>query len=127
MPESVLHSPNPSNTKWNSRGTVSEKGLGKGAHCEVKAFTNYGGQYDVMLIQQDAFPCSDCDNFFIQKSQTTGKAIVFRVTSDGTGDRVYHVGKGLAPAAGYPCTIYYQAGARSYNAAPAAWPAAPPA
>lgn len=124
MPTSELFSPNPSNTKWNARGEVGEKGLGKGMDSEKKVFINFGGPYAVVLIDQDAFPCGDCDAYFLQQSNK-GKSIVFRISADGTGDRTYHLARGLPATAGYPCTLYYHAGSRSYNAAPLGWPDAP--
>ena len=124
MPTSALHSPNGDNTKWNRRGPGGTKGLGQGEHCEKKVLVNYG-IYAVMMIEQDAFPCGACDNYLKQQTRG-GTAIVIRVTEDGTGDRNYHLGMGLAATAGYPCRIYYHNGQSTYNAAPGTWPAAPP-
>jgi hypothetical protein len=124
MPTSELYGPNAGNTRWNSRGTAGQKGLGKGIDAERKVYVNYAGGLAVALIEQDAFPCGDCDIYFLQ--QSSSKGIVFRVTADGTGDRNYHIGKGLPDATGYPCLLYYLNGARSYDEEPEGWPAAPP-
>ena len=123
MPTATLYTPNSSNTKWNSRGTFSKK-LGKGKHGE-QVVLGVRPDDPVLLIEQDAFPCEGCDSFFTGLSRT-GKAIVFRVTEDGTGDRNFHTSQGLT-GTGYPCLIYYCQGTRSYNARPQQWPQNAPA
>ena len=120
MPDAELFSPNSNNTRWNFRGENSGS-VHSRPHVEVGLYMRYSSQYDVMRIEQDAFPCDGCHAYFLLRPEL----VIFRVTADGTGDRAFHLGQGLPAAAGYPCIIYYWNRAVSYNAAPPGAPAHP--
>ena len=126
MPTIQCYVPRNANA-WTSKGKPFSKiGQGRGKHAEVLAFEGVvsAEKNPVVKFESDAFPCSECDNYLITKTKNSATLrIIVEVSEDGSFDRRYHEGLGLAGvgAAPYPVKVYYAAGGRTYNAAPANW------
>lgn len=69
--------------QWRSKGTnTANLSTGILNHAERKLYTEKRNVADnLVLIVQNAYPCTDCHNFFLEKSKN-GVNIIIKVTDD---------------------------------------------
>ncbi len=83
-------------------------------HAERTAFDTFSKVeqgYDTYHIEQNAFPCSKCYQYFCLVTGKTQVKVIFTVTGDkGSYSMEYYLNPGKLP---YPCEIKFEAGACS--------------